>query len=55
MAGKDGKNHVERLTGDTIDISEWTEFGFMIYSGIGTSRPITQKERLKDRLEFHIG
>ena len=27
-AGKDGRPALERLTGDTIDISEWMEFEF---------------------------
>ena len=27
-AGKDGRPSLERLTGDTIDISEWMEFDF---------------------------
>ena len=35
-AGKYGQTPMKILTGDTIDISEWTVFEFTIYDGIRT-------------------
>ena len=32
---KDGRTPLEKLTGDTIDISEYLDFDFMIRFGIG--------------------
>ena len=45
---------MEILTGDTINISEWAEFYFTIYAGIGKIILIRQKEILEDELEFRI-
>ena len=39
MSGKDGRALMEKMTGDTIEISEWTKFE-TIYADIGTVRPI---------------
>ena len=53
-AGKYGRTLMERFTGNTIKISECTEFDFTIYTGIGTIRLIRHKTRLIDGLEHHI-
>ena len=53
--GKNGQITMEILKGDTIDISEWMEFDFTIYSGIRIIWPMRQNPILVNGLDFHTG
>ena len=53
-AGKDGRTHMQILTGDTINKSEWMEFEFYDLCCIGKIGIIRQKSILAYGLEFHI-